>query len=130
LFISGNLSARDEKEFDRIPDNVVIDSIAIHKARHEMLVFSNNHLIKRYKVQLGVNPVGRKECAGDMKTPEGLYYLELKNFNSAFHKSLKVSYPNQEDVQRAKRIGKSPGGDIMIHGLPNADANVGMDRYQ
>lgn len=114
----------------KLADNMVIDSIAIHKANHEMEVFRKGILLKTYNIHLGLNPIGPKRCAGDFKTPEGLYFINCKNHNSQFHKSLGVSYPNTVDKQRSAKIGLSPGGDIMIHGLPNGEENVGPDRYQ
>ena len=95
-----------------------------------MLVFNDNHLVKMYRICLGVNPEGRKQVSGDYKTPEGLYHTTYRNEFSQFHKSFGISYPNAEDVMNAKKLGKSAGGDVMVHGLPNRDANVGMDRYQ
>ena len=113
-----------------LPEGILIDSIAIHKANHEMLVFFHHCLIKKYKVQLGLQAVGCKQFCGDYKTPEGLYHINVKNANSLFHKSLGISYPNAADIERARKCGKSPGGDVMIHGLPNGEENVGPDRYQ
>ena len=46
---------------------------------------------------------------------EGRY----KNTNSEYHKNLGVSYPNKDDIQHAKRLGKSAGGAIKLHGLKN-----------
>jgi murein L,D-transpeptidase YafK len=114
----------------QLPDSITIDSIAVHKANREMLVFSKNRLVKIYRIHLGRNAVGPKQVSGDYKTPEGLYYITHRNSQSLFHKSLGVSYPNEKDLARAKRIGKSAGGGIVIHGLPNRDAHVGHDRYQ
>jgi murein L,D-transpeptidase YafK len=70
-------------------------------------------------VALGGTPVGAKEQQGDHKTPEGRYILDRRNAKSRFYKSIHVSYPNEQDKERAARRGVSPGGDIMIHGLPN-----------
>lgn len=114
----------------RLPANAVIDSIAVKKQSRELYVFGEGRLLKIYRIHLGLNPVGRKQVSGDYKTPEGLYHIAYANPNSLFHKSLAISYPNQQDIAHAKKLGKSAGGDIMIHGLPNADANVGTDRYQ
>ncbi|HLP51875.1 MAG TPA: L,D-transpeptidase family protein [Chitinophagales bacterium] len=113
----------------KLPDSAVIDSIVVIKQSREMLVFNNGQLLKIYRVRLGTNPVGCKQVSGDCKTPEGLYCITYGNLNSLFHKSLGISYPNAQDIARAKKLGKSAGGDIMIHGLPNRDANVGPDRY-
>jgi murein L,D-transpeptidase YafK len=63
--------------------------------------------------------VGGKEQQGDHRTPEGHYLLDRRNAKSRFYKSIHVSYPNEQDKQRAAQRGVSPGGDIMIHGLPN-----------
>jgi murein L,D-transpeptidase YafK len=60
-----------------------------------------------------------KERAGDGRTPEGHYIVDVRNQASAYHRSLHISYPNAEDRRRAARLGVSPGGDIIIHGLPN-----------
>lgn len=38
---------------------------------------------------------------------------------------LGVSYPNEADRARAARLGKLPGGDIKIHGLPNGSGAIG-----
>ncbi len=75
--------------------------------------------LKVYKVALGKNPIGHKRREGDKKTPEGRYYIEKRNPNSNYHLSLKISYPNDEDWSNAEKFGVSPGGLIMIHGLPN-----------
>ena len=39
--------------------------------------------------------------------------------------ALHISYPNTEDRAGAQRRGVSPGGDIMIHGLPNGISWLG-----
>jgi murein L,D-transpeptidase YafK len=65
---------------------------------------------------LGFAPDGHKVVEGDGKTPEGLYRIDRRNPNSRFHLSLGISYPNAEDIRVAKSLGKSPGGEIFIHG--------------
>jgi murein L,D-transpeptidase YafK len=75
-------------------------------------------LIKSYQIALGKNPTGPKQFEGDFRTPEGLYYINDKNPNSKYHKNLGISYPNEKDLQNAKKQGKKPGGQIKIHGLP------------
>ena len=114
----------------KLKANVLVDSIAIHKGEREMQVFRKGRLLKTYSIHLGLNPVGPKRCLGDYRTPEGLYFINVKNANSQFHKSLGISYPNATDVHRASKIGLKPGGDIMIHGLPNGEEEAGPDRYQ
>src|SRR6266478_3313693 len=61
--------------------------------------------------------LGPKLREGDLQVPEGIYGIEALNPNSAFHLSLRVNYPNQDDRARAKEDKRSRlGGDIMIHG--------------
>ncbi|HTM15980.1 MAG TPA: L,D-transpeptidase family protein, partial [Terracidiphilus sp.] len=62
---------------------------------------------------------------GDALTPEGHYVIDAKYEHSKYHKALHVSYPSAEDRRRAARQGVSPGGAIMIHGLPNGKGWVG-----
>ena len=63
--------------------------------------------------------LGPKLREGDRQVPEGFYALESLNPNSAYHLSLRVNYPNADDViigARDGRNGTDLGGDIMIHG--------------
>jgi len=62
---------------------------------------------------------GPKLREGDRQVPEGTYRIELLNPNSRFHLSLRVNYPNADDLLRARTENRDPatlGGDIMIHG--------------
>jgi murein L,D-transpeptidase YafK len=65
-------------------------------------------------------PTGAKQREGDFRTPEGRYYLESRNVDSDYFLSILVSYPSDADRARAHKQGVEPGGQIMIHGLPNA----------
>jgi murein L,D-transpeptidase YafK len=92
--------------------------------------FAEGKVLKTYKVALGKHPVGPKTREGDMRTPEGLYRIDGRNAHSQFHKSLHISYPNARDRERAQKLGVKPGGDIMIHGLPNGQGSVGKAHLQ
>lgn len=98
------------------------DQILISKSKRRLYLFKGDRVLRSYAVAFG-DPWGPKRFEGDLKTPEGIYYIESKNPYSAYHLSLKISYPNAEDIAYAKAQGKSPGGDIMIHGFPNAPAS-------
>ena len=94
--------------------------IVVYKTQHQMLLINDmGQIMRSYPIAMGGNPVGPKECEGDMKTPEGQYFIEGHNPDSRYHLSLKISYPNDQDIARAKELGISPGGDIFIHGQPN-----------
>ena len=101
------------------------DMVLIEKKERRLSLLSNGEVIKTYKIALGGNPVGPKERQGDNKTPEGIYTIESRNRNSGYYLSLRISYPNEIDKRRAKELGVSPGGDIMIHGIKNGLSWVG-----
>ncbi len=102
-----------------------VDRVVVLKSARTMSLYSHNKLLKEYKIALGGSPVGPKQKMGDHKTPEGTYIIDAKNAHSQYHLSLHVSYPNAADRERAKQMKASPGGDIMIHGLPPKFHNVG-----
>ncbi|MGE4611011.1 MAG: L,D-transpeptidase family protein [Paracoccaceae bacterium] len=75
-------------------------------------------LLRTYRVALGFAPRGDKGQQGDGRTPEGTYFINRRNPNSAYHLSLGISYPDANDRADARAKGVSPGGDIFIHGGP------------
>ncbi len=101
------------------------DKVLIEKKERRLTLISRNKALLTYKIALGGNPEGPKEGQGDNKTPEGTYFIDSKNKNSRYHRSLHISYPNEKDKKRAKELGVSPGGDIMIHGMKNGFSWVG-----
>jgi len=101
------------------------DRILIEKNARRLMLISQGEVLKSYNIALGGNPIGPKERQGDNKTPEGTYVIDGRNKDSRFHLSLHISYPNERDKNRAKKLGVSPGGDIMIHGIKNGTPWVG-----
>lgn len=95
------------------------DHILVLKSERTLLLLAGDAVVRRMKISLGLVPEGPKRREGDFRTPEGKYYLEAKNADSDYFLSLKVSYPNAGDRARARDQGVDPGGQIMIHGLPN-----------
>jgi tetratricopeptide (TPR) repeat protein len=106
------------------------DKVLIEKKERRLTLLSKGEVIKTYKIALGGNPVGPKERQGDNKTPEGTYIIDSRNGNSGYHLSLHISYPNEKDKMRAKELGVSPGGDIMIHGIKNGLSWVGASHAE
>ena len=113
--------------------------IVIKKAKKKLFLYSEEKLLRTYPVKLGFNPVGSKIRQGDKCTPEGSYYVCMKNPRSKYHLSLGLSYPSIEDAERGlaqklitkgdhdriiERISKKSippwdtplGGEIFIHG--------------
>ena len=65
--------------------------------------------------------LGPKAKQGDLQIPEGIYGLPVLNPNSSYHLSIRVNYPNADDVARANKARppisrRGMGGDIYIHG--------------
>ena len=97
-------------------DGPEVTHVEVRKSSRKMILWSNGEILKRYKVSLGFSPVGAKRFEGDGKTPEGQYFINRRNPESKFFLSLGISYPNARDIANARLNGRSPGGDIFIHG--------------
>jgi len=93
--------------------------VIVDKSDRKLYLFYHNQLIASYHISLGRYPKGPKRVEGDKKTPEGKYVLDFKKENSSYYRAIHISYPNSSDIEYAKKLGKSPGGAIMIHGQPN-----------
>jgi murein L,D-transpeptidase YafK len=111
-----------------IRSSILADSIVVEKSKRTLTLFEAGLPVRTYRVALGTQPVGDKVRMGDGRTPEGTYFIDYKNPQSKYHKALHISYPDAAHAQRAKALGASPGGDIMIHGLPPAYAKIGADQ--
>src|SRR5436309_1055036 len=102
-----------------LPAEITIDRILVEKSARTLSIFRDDKKLKSYRVALGRNPIGAKEQEGDMKTPEGLYWIDWRNPESDYHLALHVSYPSDEDNSRAAERGVNSGLDIMILGSRN-----------
>ena len=101
-----------------------VTRIVITKSDHTLALYHDQTELNSYRVSLGSHS-GAKQQAGDRRTPEGLYIVDAKNPSSQFHRALHLSYPNDHDRARAKKLGVDPGGDIEIHGQMNSFAWLG-----
>lgn len=109
--------ALSDSQIEKIRKDTPIHLIKVYKEKRLVeLLDQNNQIIRQYPMRLGFDPIGHKVQEGDGKTPEGHYVIDWRNPNSAFYKSLHVSYPNTADQAHAKSLGVSAGGNIMIHG--------------
>ncbi|MBU2537068.1 MAG: L,D-transpeptidase [Proteobacteria bacterium] len=122
-----------------VPSPLKDPKIVIKKAKKKLFLYSEEKLLRTYPVKLGLNPVGDKLQQGDKRTPEGSYYVCIKNPRSKYYLSLGLSYPSIEDAERGleqkliskgdrdriiDRISKKSippwdtplGGEIFIHG--------------
>ena len=105
------------------------DSVLVVKHERKLYLLKAGRVLRTFDVALGVQPVGPKQRSGDFRTPEGRYILERRNVDSDYFLSIQVSYPNEQDRTRAHAQGVDPGGQIMIHGLPN-EPRYDLKHYQ
>ena len=136
-------TSRPRVQYDITPlGRLVKPTILIEKSRLKLTVFDHNgQIVKRYRAAVGANR-GDKLRKGDFRTPEGEFYICVKNPKSKYVLALGLSYPDISDAERAYReklINKSQydqivyairkgrrppwntplGGEIMIHGRRN-----------
>ena len=105
----------------------IADSVVIEKRAHRLTLYHMGRVLRSYSVALGADPAADKVRAGDRRTPEGLFSIEARNPFSLYYLALRISYPDARHRQKAQQLGVAPGGDIMIHGLPNGRRKVGKD---
>jgi murein L,D-transpeptidase YafK len=105
------------------------DKLLVRKSERKLFLLRKGEVLRTYDIRLGLAPQGQKEREGDFRTPEGRYRIVRRNPHSEFFLSLQVSYPNEQDLQRARMLGVPPGGAIMIHGLPNVPKKP-LDYYE
>ena len=114
-------------------------SIVIRKLARVLEVYDGERLVRSIPVVLGSSPDSNKEIEGDGRTPEGEFFVSVKNPRSRFHLSLGLSYPNaaaaergftaglidkaeRDEILSAIADGRMPpqktalGGEIYIHG--------------
>lgn len=106
------------------------DRILVLKRQRRLQLLAGDATIAEFRIALGREPRGPKIQRGDFRTPEGLYAIEAFNPKSYYYRALRLSYPGPADLERARRLGVSPGGDIMIHGLdPAIEARWRADHW-
>jgi len=100
-------------------DFPLADGVLVEKGKRKLHLLKDGEPFRSFDIALGIAPEGDKQEEGDSRTPEGRYRLDLRNPNSDFFLSIRVSYPDAQDRLEARQNGVSPGGQIMIHGQPN-----------
>ena len=98
-----------------------VDRVIVEKTKRRMAMLRGDAELISFRVALG-HAYGPKLRQGDGRTPEGNYYVDGFNPRSDFYRSIHISYPNDDDWNRATELGVSAGGQIMIHGLDPAIA--------
>lgn len=96
----------------------VIDKVLVIKSERKLHLQHRGNTVKSYRVSLGKKPLGPKEREGDLKTPEGFYWIDWRKPSENFNLSMHISYPNARDLAKAKKLGVPAGSMIMLHGTP------------
>lgn len=106
----------------RAPKHLV-DHVIVNKSHYQMFLMRGDEIVRTYWIALSDRPTGDKQFEGDRRTPEGTYTLDYVKPRSYYYKAFHISYPNPEDIAQARKLGRSPGGMIMIHGQPPSDSD-------
>ena len=95
-----------------------VDKVLVLKSERQLQLLSRGQPLKSYRISLGKQPSGAKQREGDLRTPEGLYWIDWRKTSEKYQLSLHISYPNARDLAKARDQGVPAGGMIMIHGTP------------
>lgn len=74
--------------------------ILINKTEKKLRLVENEQVVLELNCWVGEKE-GRKLQKDDLKTPEGKYFIIVKNPKSDFYLSLGLNYPNVNDAQEA-----------------------------
>jgi len=105
---------------------VQADRIVIDKSTRRMILYAKEVVLRSYPVSFGRGGLAAKQRESDRLTPEGTYRILNRKKDSAYHRALRISYPDAADQKRAAATGVSAGSDIMIHGLRNGFGWLGV----
>ena len=78
--------------------------IVIEKSKGRLTVFDGATIRKQYAVIVGAR-TGDKRIEGDYRTPEGEFFVCVKNPRSKFTLSLGLNYPRASDARRGLSAG-------------------------
>jgi murein L,D-transpeptidase YafK len=78
--------------------------IVISKSARRLEIYDGEKLIKIYRIALDFEPIGDKQKRGDGRTPEGEFFVAVKNPQSKYHLSLGLNYPT--DVHAARGVNQ------------------------
>ena len=98
-----------------------VDKVLVVKSERKLHLMGRGEVLKSYRISLGKEPTGAKVREGDLRTPEGFYWIDWRKTSDKYNLSMHISYPNARDAANARKKGVSAGGMIMIHGTPLDD---------
>lgn len=80
--------------------------LRISKAERKLELLVGGEVVRTFKIGLGGAPNGDKEVQGDLRTPEGEFYVAWRNPNSSFHRFLGLSYPMPRHAENGYTLGR------------------------
>ncbi len=92
-------------DYLRPVQDIKAPELYIYKDKRRLYVLDRGVLVRNYPIGLGKNPKGDKKEKGDGRTPEGTFYVCLKNPRSKFYKSVAISYPSRKHAESAFMAG-------------------------
>lgn len=104
-FIPSSAEESKRKADSDTPLPLINAKIVVTKSKRTLRLYSAGKVVKTYRVGLGLSPIEDKVRAGDRRTPEGDFYICMKNTRSQFYLSLELSYPNQKHADRGLSDG-------------------------
>ena len=114
-------------------DGPPVTQILVNKGERRMYLMNGGTVLKSYDVGLGNEPVGSKRFDGDGKTPEGVYFIDRFNPNSAY---LRIGQEGVVDRRfhdggghgiDADSVGCQFNGEVAHHGV-NPGIGCGISR--
>ena len=125
----GQYGPKEWKTIPFRPDRAA-DKIVIKQREHRLYVYHNGKVIKTFPVSLGKKTKeGPKVKANDFRTPVGKYKIVDKRLHRVKYRAMTISYPNAQDLARAKKLGVKTGSYITFHGQPYWNRDGHGDSY-
>ena len=110
--------------------------VTIYKSAHLLIVYYEGRRFRSYNAVFGRSPFGgAKLFDGDLRTPQGVYWIIHKHPSARWHHFLALNYPNEVDELRYAAMAaagyvpnvdgqaKGEGGAIGIHGTDQWNFN-------
>ncbi len=112
LMLSNTSSAMDapalkqETIISEVPSYSGALRIVIEKSANTLTLYKENRPFKRYRAAFGRGYLdGDKRKKGDMRTPEGDFYICTMNTSKRFYKFLGLSYPDSKHAEYGLQSG-------------------------
>ena len=85
------------------PCGKTIDKVLVVKSERKLHLISRGDTLKSYRMSLGKQPNGAKQREGDLRTPEGFYWIDWRKTSDKYNLSMHISYPNARDQAQARQ---------------------------